>query len=67
MELDIIKAKVNKISKENNIDVQAAWDILFFDEFLERLSNSKYKNKFVLKGGFYLQSIDGINSRSTME
>lgn len=67
MELDKIKAKVNKISKENNIDVQAAWDILFFDEFLERLSNSKYKNKFVLKGGFYLQSIVGINSRSTMD
>lgn len=52
MELGTIKAKVNKVSKENNIDVQAAWDILFFDEFLERLSNSKYKNKFVLKGGF---------------
>lgn len=67
MELDIIKSKVNKVSKENNIDVQAAWDILFFDEFLERLSNSKYKNKFVLKGGFYLQSIVGINSRSTMD
>ena len=67
MELDIIKAKVNKVSKENNIDVQAAWDILFFDEFLERLSNSKYKNKFILKGGFYLQSIVGINSRSTMD
>ena len=45
MELDKIKAKVNKISKENDIDVQSAWDILFFDEFLERLSNSKYNTK----------------------
>ena len=67
MELDKIKNKVKKISKENKIDVQIAWDILFFDEFLERLSKSKYKNKFVLKGGFYLQSIVGINSRSTMD
>ena len=67
MELDRVKAKINKISKENNIDVQAAWDILFFDEFLERLSKSEYKNRFVLKGGFYLQSIVGINSRSTMD
>jgi hypothetical protein len=32
VELDEIKNKVNKISKDNNIDVQAAWDILFFDE-----------------------------------
>ena len=63
MELDRVKAKINKISKENNIDVQAAWDILFFDEFLERLSKSEYKNRFVLKGGFYLQSIVGINNR----
>ncbi|MBR3617390.1 MAG: nucleotidyl transferase AbiEii/AbiGii toxin family protein [Acholeplasmatales bacterium] len=67
MELDRVKAKINKISKENNIDVQATWDILFFDEFLERLSKSEYKNRFVLKGGFYLQSIGGINSRSTMD
>lgn len=67
MELDRVKAKINKISKENNIDVQATWDILFFDEFLERLSKSEYKNRFVLKGGFYLQSIVGINSRSTMD
>lgn len=67
MELDRVKTKINKISKENNIDVQATWDILFFDEFLERLSKSEYKNRFVLKGGFYLQSIVGINSRSTMD
>lgn len=67
MELEEIKNKVNKISRENSIDVQAAWDILFFDEFLERLSKSNYKNRFVLKGGFYLQSIVGTNSRSTMD
>ena len=47
MELEEIKNKVNKISRENSIDVQAAWDILFFDEFLERLSKSNYKNRFV--------------------
>ena len=67
MELEEIKNKVNKLSRENSIDVQAAWDILFFDEFLERLSKSNYKNRFVLKGGFYLQSIVGTNSRSTMD
>lgn len=55
MELDVVKAKVAKLAKNNNINVQAAWDIFFFDEFLCRLSNSKYKNIFVLKGGLYLQ------------
>lgn len=38
-----------------------------FERFLERLSKSKYKNNFILKGGFLLSSIMGINIRSTMD
>ena len=40
---------------------------LFFDEVLLRLSKSKYHNSFVIKGGFYLQSIVGVETRSTMD
>lgn len=32
-----------------------------------RLSKSKYHNSFVIKGGFYLQSIVGVETRSTMD
>lgn len=67
MELDIIKNKINKVAIERNIDVQSAWDLFFFDEFLHRLSLSGYNTKFILKGGFYLQSIVGVDSRSTMD
>jgi broad specificity phosphatase PhoE len=67
MELGKVKAKVAKLAKDKNIDVQNAWDIFFFDEVLLRLSKSKYCNSFIIKGGFYLQSIVGVESRSTMD
>ena len=54
MELGKVKARVSKLAKDKNIDVQVAWDIFFFDEVLLRLSKSKYHNSFVIKGGFYL-------------
>ena len=37
------------------------------DRFVERLSKSKYKDNFILKGGFYLSNLFGIDNRSTMD
>lgn len=67
MEIGKAKAEVSKLAKAKGIDVQSAWDIFFFDEILLRLSKSKYHNSFVIKGGFYLQSIVGVETRSTMD
>ena len=38
-----------------------------FERFLVRLSKSKYKDKFIIKGGLLLSSIMGINMRTTMD
>lgn len=38
-----------------------------FERILERLSVSKYKYNFILKGGLLLSSIMGISSRTTMD
>lgn len=38
-----------------------------FERILERLSVSKYKNNFILKGGLLLSSIMGIDTRTTMD
>ena len=67
MEIGKAKAEVAKLAKSKGIDVQSAWDIFFFDEVLLRLSKSKYRKSFVIKGGFYLQSIVGVETRSTMD
>ncbi len=67
MELGKVKSLIDKFSKEKAIDVQVAWDTFFFEEFLYRLSKSEYSKSFVFKRGFYLQSIVGIDVRSTMD
>ena len=38
-----------------------------FEALLKRISKSKYKNKFVIKGGLLLSSVFGVNLRSTMD
>lgn len=67
MELGKAKAIVSKIAKEKCIDVQSTWDMFFFDEILLRLSKSKYCKSFIIKGGFYLQNIVGVETRGTMD
>jgi hypothetical protein len=37
------------------------------ERFLERVSLSPYKEKFILKGGMIISSMVGINNRSTMD
>lgn len=38
-----------------------------FERILERISNSKYRNNFILKGGLLLSAMFGIESRSTRD
>jgi Domain of unknown function (DUF1814). len=35
--------------------------------FLEKLSKSKYKNNFILKGGYLIGGIVGLDARATMD
>lgn len=39
----------------------------FFERFLERLSNSSYRNNFIIKVGFLISSLIGIANRTTMD
>ena len=38
-----------------------------FECFLARLSESKYSDKFVVKGGMLVAAIVGLDTRSTMD
>ena len=62
-----IKSKLRNISKEKNVDFNSIMRFYMYDRFIERLSKSKYKDNFVLKGGFYLSKLFGLNNRSTMD
>lgn len=41
--------------------------MFFFERFLDRLSHSKYKFNFVMKGGLLISSMIGVDNRTTMD
>lgn len=62
-----LKAKIRNLAKEKNISAQAVLQNYMFERFLERVSKSKYKNNFILKGGVLIAALIGIDNRSTMD
>lgn len=64
---DSLKAKVSNLSKETNIPNKYIIQEFMLEALLRRISISKYKEKFVIKGGSLLSSIFGVNLRSTMD
>ena len=59
--------KLRNIAVKNNITTNEVLQNYMFERILERLSISKYKNNFILKGGLLLSSIMGIDTRTTMD
>ena len=62
-----LKDKLRNISKEKNVDFNTLLRLYTYDRFLERLSKSKYRDNFVLKGGFYLSTLFWVENRATMD
>lgn len=62
-----LKDKLKNISKEKNADFNTLLRLYMYDRFIERLSVSKYKDNFILKGGFYLSTLFGVENRTTMD
>lgn len=65
--IESIKAKIRNLAKNNNLGSQEVLQMFLFERFLERLSKSDYKSNFVIKGGFLVSSLIGINNRTTMD
>ena len=62
-----LKDKLRNISKEKNVDFNTLLRLYMYDRFLERLSKSKYRDNFVLKGVFYLSTLFGVENRATID
>lgn len=62
-----LKAKIRNIAKSKNIPAQVILQNYMFERFLVRLSQSAYKDKFVLKGGMLIAALVGIDNRATMD
>lgn len=62
-----LKAILKNIAKERNISAQLVMQNYMLERLLERISVSKYRNNFILKGGFLISAMVGVDSRTTMD
>ena len=62
-----LKARIRNLSEEQNVQAEIILRNYMLERLLERISASKYHDKFILKGGMLLSSIVGIDTRSTMD
>lgn len=62
-----IKTKINNKAKKNNLSPQDLMQMYFFEQILYRLSISKYKYNFIIKGGLLLSSMFEDESRTTQD
>ena len=62
-----IKDKLKNIAVKRNLDFNTLLRFYMYDRFIERLAVSKYRDNFILKGGFYLSTLFGLENRSTKD
>ena len=62
-----VKGRIRNVAKDNGADARTLMRIFMMERFLERLSQSAYKDNFVIKGGMLVTSMVGIAMRSTMD
>lgn len=62
-----LKAIINNIAKNNKVSAQSVLQTYMLERLLERISVSKYKDNFILKGGMLISAMLGIDSRTTMD
>lgn len=59
--------KSKQIAKDNNLTQLEVYQRFMFERILERISVSKYRDNFILKGGLLLSAMLGIESRTTRD
>lgn len=62
-----LKANVKNIANNNSKMAQEYIRLFFMERFLERVSKSRYKEQFILKGGMLVSSMIGMSLRTTMD
>lgn len=62
-----LKDLIRNLSKEKSADARFLIRNYMMERFLERISLSAYKDKFILKGGMLVGAMVGLNARSTMD
>lgn len=62
-----LKAKVRNLSGGDSMKAQTLIRNYVMERFLERLSLSRYRNNFILKGGMLVAAVVGLDTRATID
>ncbi|RGS82334.1 nucleotidyl transferase AbiEii/AbiGii toxin family protein [Coprococcus sp. AF21-14LB] len=62
-----LKALVRNLTEGDSLQAQIIMRNYVMERFLERISLSKYRNNFILKGGMLVSAMVGLDTRSTMD
>ena len=62
-----LKDKISNISGNNSKKAQILIRKYMMEQFLVRISKTKYRNNFILKGGMLISAIVGVEVRTTMD
>lgn len=73
--VDKVKTRINKLTiyktrvktKVNKVAHEKATDLIMMERLLEGVSLSRYRDNFILKGGFLMVSIVGLDTRATID
>lgn len=58
-------AHMRQLAKKDRTSTQVILEEYTLDDFVQRIAKSRFKNNLILKGGFLLSSLVGINNRTT--
>lgn len=62
-----MKGAIRNISKKTGVNPNSLLQMCLFEGILEKLSKSRYRDNFILKGGLLISSLIGVDMRSTMD
>ena len=61
------KAKIMNIAREKGIPAQQVQQNYLIEKILKLISDSRYKDSFIVKGGFLIGQMIGLDKRTTMD
>lgn len=62
-----LRGKAKTVAKQYGLSAQEVMQRYFFEHFLMRLEGTRYRERFVIKGGLLLSSMMGVAQRTTMD
>lgn len=65
--IDQWKNGMIKYAKEKNMDLRDVQQRFILEEFVEKISNSKYRDSLIIKGGFVVSNLLGFENRTTLD